>query len=231
MIDLLHAATSGAGVYSIPEAARYAKINQATLRNWFGGTKDHAALRETEIESPDFRAITFLEFVEAVAIRSLRVDYKVPLQTIRQAIKNAFDKYNVAHPFAHRDHRTALIGKEVHIFLPEDSKNPVQLTGRAVGQKSFRHCIEAYMKELEFDASGLARLYRAFNFKGQDIVMNPAVHFGEPIVQAHGHTAQTLYRAAVAEGSIERAASIYEVPIEAVEAAYRYCNHELGAAA
>ena len=231
MIDLLHAATSGIGVYSIPEAARYAKMNQATLRTWFGGVKNRPPLRETEIASSDFKAITFLEFIEAVAIRSLRVDYKVSLQTIRQAIKNASKKYEIEHPFAHRDHRTVLIGRDLHIFLAEDLKNPVQLTGKAIGQKSFRPCIEAYMKELDFDSTGLARLYRAYTFNGENIVMNPSVHFGEPIVQAHGYTAHTLYQAALAEGGIGRAANIYEVPEAAVEAAYRYFNQELGVAA
>jgi uncharacterized protein (DUF433 family) len=231
MIDLLHAATSGIGVYSIPEAAQYAKMKQATLRTWFYGTKQREALRGAEIESPDLKAITFLEFVEAVAIRSLRVDYQVPLQTIRQAINNASDKYGIRHPFAHRDHKTVLIGRDLYIFLPEDATNPVQISGKAVGQKSFRTCIEAYMKELDFDESGLARLYRAYSFGGEDIVMNPTIHFGEPIVKAHGYTAETLYRAAIAEGGIAQAARLYEVPENAVEAAYRYFNQELGTAA
>jgi uncharacterized protein (DUF433 family) len=61
--------------------------------------------------------------------------------------------------------------------------------------------------------------------------MNPSVHFGDPIVQSHGYTAQTLYQAALAEGGIARAASIYEVSEVAVEAAYRYFNQELGVAA
>lgn len=231
MIDLLHAVTTGTGVYSIPEAARYAKMSPATLRTWFGGVRNRTPLRESEINSPEFRAITFLEFVETIAIRSLRVDYKVSLHTIRQAIKNASERYRVEHPFAHRDHRTVLIGKDLHIFLAEDPENPVQLTGSQTGQKSFRPCIEAYMKELEFDEGGLARLYRAYTFNGEDIVMNPSVHFGEPILKTYGYTAQTLYKAALAEGGIDRAADIYEVPEAAVEAAYRYFNQELGVAA
>ncbi len=231
MIDLFHAATSGVGVYSLSEAARYAKMHEATLRNWFCEVSGRKALRQGEITAGDFKAITFLEFVEAVAIRSLRVDYRVSLQKIREAISNAEQKYGISHPFAHRDHRTVLVGSDLHIFLKEDQENPVQLTGKIVGQKSFRTCIEAYMKELDFDADGLAKLYRAYSFKQESVVMNPTAHFGEPIVRSCGYTAQTLYRAAIAEGGISRAANIYQVSEDAVEAAYRYFNQELGAAA
>ena len=43
MISLLEAAKD-AGVYSIPEAARYAKMHQNSLRNWFAGGRDRAPL-------------------------------------------------------------------------------------------------------------------------------------------------------------------------------------------
>ena len=37
--------------------------------------------------------------------------------------------------------------------------------------------------------------------------------------------------ATVTEGSIKKAAELYEVPVAAVEAAYRYWNQEIGNAA
>jgi uncharacterized protein (DUF433 family) len=61
--------------------------------------------------------------------------------------------------------------------------------------------------------------------------MNPKVYFGAPILLDSGVTAETLWRAAVAEGSYKRAAELYKVKPAAVEAAYRYYNGELGVAA
>jgi uncharacterized protein (DUF433 family) len=86
------------------------------------------------------------------------------------------------------------------------------------------------MHDLDFDQEGLATIYKAYRFGEQDIVLNPKIHFGEPILRASGYTARTLYRAAITEGSFERVASLYEVPKEAVETAYRYWNSELGLA-
>ena len=230
-MNLLNAATSGTGVYSFNEAARYAKMHPNTLRKWFGCEAARAPLRERVITSGEFKALTFLEFVEAVAIRSLRVNYGVSFHKIREALTNAQNQYQIKHPFAHQKHKTVLIGKDLHIFLGEDATNPVQLTGKLVGQKSFRPCIEGYMRDLDFDPEGLATLYRAYEFKGQQIVLNPRIHFGEPVLRENGYTAETLYRASIAENSLERAAELYEVSINAVEAAYRYCNTELGLAA
>jgi uncharacterized protein (DUF433 family) len=230
MISLLDAAKE-TGVYSIPEAARYAKMHKNSLRNWFAGGSDRTPLRATEIDSPDFKAITFLDLIEAVAIRSFRVDYNVSFQKIREAIKNAKEKYGIVHPFAHQRHKTVLVGNDLHIFLPEDANNPVQLTGKGIGQKSMKPCIETYMTDLEFDLQGMAKLYTAFRYKNQEVILTPTFHFGEPAIRENGYTAETLYRAALAEGSFEQVALLYEVSVNAVDAAYRYCSSELGLAA
>lgn len=231
MVNLLQAATTGIGVYTVAEAARYARMPVATLNAWFFGAQDRHPMQRAGIRDAETKAITFVDFVEALAIRSLRVDHQVSLQKIREAIRVAKERHGIEHPFARRDHRTVLIGHELHIYLKDDPKDPVGLTGRDSGQKSFTRCIEAYMKDLEFDAKGMARLYTAFTYQAHKIVLNPKLHFGEPVVVENGFTAETLWRAAVAEGGFERAAEIYEVSPGAVEAAYRYCNGELGMAA
>lgn len=231
MVTTLQAATQGLGVYSVAEAARYARMPTATLSRCFFGTNVTEPMSRSGITDDGVKRISFTDFVEALAIRSLRADYGVPLPKIKEAIRNARDHYRIEHPFARQDHRTVLIGKDLHIFLKEDAENPVGLTGRDFGQKSMKPCIEAYMKDLDYDADGLAVLYRAFTFGDQEIVLNPKVRFGAPIVTGVGYSAETLWRAAVTEGSIEKAAELYEVPVAAVEAAYRYWDQEIGNAA
>ncbi len=231
MVDLLHAATHGIGVYTVAEAARYARMPVGTLNAWFFGNSQRAPMRAAGIEDAETKAITFVDFVEALAIRALRADHGVSLQKVREAIRAAKDRYGIEFPFARRDHRTVLVGKDLHIFLADDPANPVGLTSRDAGQKSFTPCIEAYMQDLEFDAEGMAKLYTTFTYQNQQVVMDPKRQFGQPVVAENGITAETLWRAAVAEGGFERAAEVYEVSVEAVRAAYRYCNGELGLAA
>ena len=231
MVNILQAATEGIGVYTIAEAARYARMPAATLHAWFFGLGERPPMQRGGIQTEEFRAITFVDFVEALAIRSLRADRKISLQKIRAAIRNARDRYKVEHLFARSDHRTVLIGSDLHIFLKDDPKNPVGLTGRDLGQKSITVCLESYMEDLEYDAAGMARIYTALAYKNQKVILDPRIHFGEPVIAENGFTAQTLWQAAVAEGSIEKAAEIYEVSVAAVETAYRYFNRELGVAA
>ena len=57
------------------------------------------------------------------------------------------------------------------------------------------------MVDLDYDADGLAVLYRAFTFRDEEIVLNPKIRFGAPSVAG------------------------------SVEAAYRYWNQEIGNAA
>jgi len=231
MVNLLDAATSGIGIYSVRDAARYAKMHPNTLSDWFFGRSNRPPMRKSAIDSDQEKVISFLNFVEAVAVRSLRFDYDVPFPKIREAIEGAKRDYGIDHPFAHGDHRTVLIGKDLHIFVGKDKTNPVQLTGRHKRQKSFRHCLEGYIRDLEFGEDRLARIYNAAKYNNQKIVMNPKFYFGAPILLDSGITAETLWRAAVAEGSYERAAQLYKVTVPAVEAAYRYYNGELGVAA
>lgn len=231
MITFLDAATKGSGVYTAAEAARYAKIPIATLNAWFFGTQKRQPLRRGAIHDDGAKAVTFVEFVEALAIRALRIDHKISLQKIREAITTAKNEYGIDHPFAHKDHKTVLINQDLHIFLGSNEENPIGLTGKDRGQKSLKPCIEAYMMDLEFDENGLASIYTAYTHNNTHVVLNPARQFGQPVVAENGYSAETLWRAAVTEGGFERAADIYEVTPEAVEAAYRYCNSELGMAA
>lgn len=230
MVNLLNAAATGIGIYSVAEAARYARMHPRTLGDWFFGRANRPPMRRSAIDT-DEKVISFLNFVEALAVRSLRFDYGVSFQKIREAIDVAREEYAVEHPFAHGEHRTVLIGSDLHIFLGDDRDTPVQLTGKLKRQKSMRPCIEGYIQDLEFGDDKLARLYTASKYEEQKIVLNPKFYFGSPILLNSGVTAETLWRAAVAEGSYRRAAQLYKVPENAVEAAYRYFNGELGMAA
>jgi hypothetical protein len=95
----------------------------------------------------------------------------VSLQKIRQALVTANSEYKIEHLLARRDHRTVLIGRDIHIFLQDDPNSPVQLTGKHKGQKSFKECIEMYMQDFDFDAAGLAKIYTAFRFKDEEVIL------------------------------------------------------------
>lgn len=220
---------SVSGLYTVSEAALFARMPAVTLRNWLFGSKSQSSLRRSIIPKEEGRFLTFLEFVEALAIRTLRNSYNISLQRIRTAIDEAKETYNIPYPFANKAHKTVLIGGELHIFIGE-AQNPVQLTGKGRKQQSFKPCIEQFMRDLEFDENDIAKAYIAYRYpvpnegRTVNVSMNPRFCFGEPIVQGTGHRAETLWRAALAEGSEEKVAEYYEVDLASVVAACRYCE-------
>ncbi len=230
MISLLNAATEGLGVYSISEAARYAKMPTATIRSWFFPTSNRP-LRRGDIDATEEKALSFLDFVEALAVRSLRVDYGVSLGTIRKAITFAQEAYKTDHIFAREDHRTLIDSdRQLHIVFPGE-EGPVKMGGKGAGQMTLAACVEGYMSDLKFDQKRVARIYTAFRYRDQNVVMNPNFRFGEPIIEENGYPADVLWRGVISEGSFERAAELYDASVSSVQAAYRYCNGELGMAA
>jgi uncharacterized protein (DUF433 family) len=221
MISVLDSVAGGRGLYGLREAAFYARMPAATLRAWFATQKEAPRVISSCIEEESGKFIGFLDFVEALAIRSLRLDFNIPLQKIRKALTFAKEKCGKDYLFARKDHRVVWDGRELFIYLDSDG-NPTQATGRNLGQRSFHACIQQFLHDLEFDSDGVAKLYNADCFKDWQIVMEPNQYFGEPMVKGTGYTAESLYRAAVQEGGIEPAADVYEVDPAAVEAAYRY---------
>jgi len=224
------------GLYTIREAALYAKMPVSTLRYWTQGDRKHPPLRKPRVDREEGRFLTFLEFQEAVVVRYFREVHNAPLLKIREAIIRAREEYEVEYPFASRFHKTSLVGKDFHILL-RDEKNPIQITGRDGRQRSFREVIEPYMKNFRFDDADMPISYIAYRYPIKEtgelihINMNPSYCFGEPVVGSTGYRAQTLWRAAQVEGSEERAAECYDIDYDSVVAACKYCEEEIRIAA
>ena len=219
---------TASGLYTVAEAAVYARMHPVTLGTWLYGNTTHAPLRQAQISKEEGgKFLTFIEFVEALAIRNLRKNYGVSFQRIREAIVEAKNKYGVDYPFANKDHKTYRVGRDLHILL-KGEQHPIQLTGKEKGQESIRPCLEPFMHDLEWDARNTAAAYIAYRYPVQDrsiiIKMRPNLCFGAPIVEGTGYTAETLWKAALAEGSEQKVAEYYEVDCDSVVAACRYCE-------
>lgn len=166
------------------------------------------------------KTLNFLDFVQALAVRTMRNEYKIPLPKIREAISLAEKDYGQTHIFA-RPHKTVLFGKDILITL-DGLPGPLQLTGKNPHQITIRPVVEMYLRDLSYDENGLANLFTAFKYANQRVIIDPAVRFGEPYVPDCGYSAQTLRDAVISEGGVREAAKAFDVHEDAVEVAYRY---------
>jgi uncharacterized protein (DUF433 family) len=211
----------GLGIYTVAEAAMYAQISAAKLARWIIGTSVHRPAVESNIDqtkNPD-RWVTFLDFVQTMAIRDIRATRKIPLEKLRQTVEMSDRKFKLPYPFAMK-HTTWLFGDEIKLDIKK--YGIIEATGAHASQLNFRPVIERYLESLSYDAEGMASGYTPLEFKGFKIVLSPKINFGEPMVRPGRHSVATLVNALETEGSYIAAAKAYRVKPEAVEAAYKY---------
>jgi uncharacterized protein (DUF433 family) len=209
----------GVGLYTPAEAALYARIRTQLMNRWVFGDKAGDPVLRAEEEVSEEKIVSFIDFVQAMAVRSIRLEHKVPLRKIRQALTKAEKDYGLPYLFA-RQHMTFLFNGEIFVKRGEDEM--IEMSGKGAGRRAFKKIIELYMKDLIFDDKGLASAYSAFEWRGNKIVMNPHVRFGEPMVGSSGYSARALWDAYQAEGDAEAVVKAYGVKTEEVEAACRY---------
>lgn len=220
----------GIGLYTVEEAALYARVPTRTMSRWLYGDRRGAPVLSPQFPgSRDDRIVTFLDFVQSLHVRQIRTDTKckIPLDKIRRAIEVARDHYGVPYPLA-MDHTTFLYGDEIGIKLGEDQY--VEVTGKTAHHQMLGKIVKLYMKDLTFDRQGLADSFKAGTYCNFDILMRPAVRFGEPLLPSCGYTARTLWEATTTEGSFEAAADAYGITAAEVEAGYRHIESLASAA-
>lgn len=223
MVSIKDNLLTGSGIYTLTEAAMYARISPVTLQRWLYGNTMGQPVMHPQNEVPSEKFVTFVDFVQALAIHDIRAKHNVSLQKIRDAVNKAEEEYSVQYPFA-RKHTTYLFRGELFIHVEKDDSF-VQLSGKHTDQPVMTPIVELFLKDVGFNPTGVAFWYRAFAWKNLEVLMNPRKRFGEPIVVSCGYPAQVLSDACTAEGSFEAAADAYGVKPDEVEIAYRYFDH------
>lgn len=214
----------GNGMYTVAEAAWYCRVTTAMMTRWLFGTASGESVMVPQFGTEE-RLVSFLDLVQTLAVREIKIHHKVPLPKIREAIKYAEDKFKLYHPFA-RHHCTYLYDGTLLIRPDQAEDDFIEASGRQKGQRRFPF-VEMYLKSLDFTPDGLAYKYRIFasnHSKPVVVTMDPQVRFGEPLLPS-GYTALTIYEAIKTEGGVEQAAKAYGISVEEAEAAYQFADH------
>lgn len=223
----------GIGIYSTAEAALYARVSRQLMSRWVFGAASGKPVIERQLRDSSEKVITFVDFVQTLAVREVRNRWRVPLQRIRQGVDEARQRYGVDYPLACR-HKIFVFGDresrghgQIVIRRPDDDDpnvdQYVQLTGRERGNLLLGPVVEMFLEDLQFDpTTGLASQYSPMSDGNARIVLNPHRRFGEPIVDPGGYTAETLWDATNIEGGIEAAAEAFGVTVGEVRLANRY---------
>jgi uncharacterized protein (DUF433 family) len=218
----------GAGIYSIPEAARLTCIPVSNIRRWTqgyeyvrGGRRRHLPPIVKpqidpigEVEALSFRDLQELRFLQA--FRNLGVSW----HTLRLASLNAQTILGDDHPFSTGRFRSC--GNTIMMDAAKKAKDTA-LLDVARNQLAFRRVVEPYLKGLVFDKAKDSPV-RWFPTDTRLIVIDPVRRFGQPIVAREGVPTRVLAKAFRAEKSVAAVAKWYELPARSVRAAVAYEN-------
>ena len=227
----------GIGLYSVSEASILARVPTRQIRRWLYGYsfqyrgRTHVSAPILEPEPPeidDHQALSFLDLMELRFIRAFR-EAGVGLPTIREAARRACQLFDANHPFARQRFRTD--GRYIFADIAdvtEDRQQRVLLLNLTRNQYAFREVVEPSLyRSMEYSAEGDAALWFP-QFPRRSIVVDPRRSFGRPIVSKYAIPTDTLAAAVEAEGSAERAARLYEVPLSAVRSAVEFQQSLVG---
>jgi uncharacterized protein (DUF433 family) len=213
----------GVGVYAPNEAASFAGVRAQQIIRWIHGSGQGEPVVDAQFAGHR-EIITFLDMVQAMAVRELR-KAGCSLPKIRQAAQWVRKHYReIRYPFA-VEHRTYIVKptKQIVIVRPHDDPEKfVQVSGGHKGQLVHPQLLDQYLQQLVFGTDGLATRFVPLQEDGRRIVLDPKVRFGQPRVEPCGYMVETLVRAAQAERSVDAAAWWYKIDKADVGIAVRY---------
>lgn len=85
------------------------------------------------------------------------------------------------------------------------------------GQRVFNDVVDSYLRRLEFDDDGYARLIRLPGYEVADVIVDPARGFGQPIFARGGARIEDALSMFRAGEDLVTVAAEYRVPREQLE--------------
>ena len=210
--------------FNRPGLPRARRVSRSTVARWLRGYShgEDGSHHSSPLWKPDYEndgdqiELSFRDLIELRFVKTFR-DLGIGLPTIRDCYRRAVDEVQDDRPFSTQRFRTD--GKTIFLDITEKAHD-----GRMIDlkrrQQVFRTIIEPSLRDLEFDASTVARWY-PLGVKQRSVLVDPSRAFGRPIVQ-HGVPTEILAEATKVEGSVEAVASLYQVPKAEVRYAIKF---------
>lgn len=213
------------GSYTATEAARLLGTSALNIRRWMLGY-EHGPKEDRSSSPPLWRSqlamiedqleIGFRDLIELRFVKAF-TDLGVGLLAVRNCLTYARECIQDDRPFSTQRFRTD--GRTIFMESTVDAEEP-QLLDLKKRQFVFQTVFEQSFKDLDIEHDAVVR-WRPYKGKAS-LVIDPARAFGQPIAAISGVPTIVLADAVKAEGSVERAARLYEVSPSVVRDAVRF---------
>jgi uncharacterized protein (DUF433 family)/DNA-binding transcriptional MerR regulator len=200
-------------------------IARSTVARWLYGYKK-GTTQADPLWEPDYPVIdedytlevSFRDLIELRFVKTFR-DMGLSLQTIRKCFDLAVEAVHDPRPFSTRRFRTD--GETIFLEITDDVDEG-KLLDLKRRQNAFHRIVEPSLHDLEFDADDVLARWFPLGTERKSVVVDPTRSFGRPVTGEGGVPTETLWLAAKAEGSAERVAKLYELPVAAVRDAIAF---------
>lgn len=224
----------GAGIYTLPMAAKLAQTSPAKMRGWVSGFQNsgRGPLLPSDFERSAGRiAISFTNLVEALFVKSF-CDFGNTIQGIRfmyNEAKNLLGDHPFAREFIFKTDGKTLYVKMLEKFGEDEAKEKLYNLRRR--NWAMEEILGPSLHDALVYKDGIAHVLYPRKADFPNVVINPMYAFGNPVIGENGIPTSTLRDAVRAEGgNYETVAEWYEVAPHEVREATRFEEHLAAAA-
>jgi uncharacterized protein (DUF433 family) len=212
--------------YSVPEAAHYLRMSDATLKSWVSGRLYPVTGGQRQWEGlinrpdKDDPRLSFSNLIEAHVLLALRKQYRVKVREIRTALEFTSKKCGIERVLLSRQLR-AMKG---NLFLQELDK--LTNIGKG-GQVAMPEILGAYLQRIDWDFTGFpVRMFPLTRDQHLDspkiLTIDPKIAFGRPVILRNAIKTSAIAERFQAGESIADLAEDYDLKVFEVEEAIRY---------
>lgn len=210
-----------AGFFTVAEAARLLRMgNSARIKAWLGGWSRSAS---GPVIDRDFAGsdVSFLDLMELRFVDHFRRQ-GVTMPTIRRAAAQLRLEWSVKHPFAYPNSAKYLTDRRRIFAQAAEAEGDTRTWDLASNQYEMWTAIENIVaKYVAFDpVSEIAQSWRPLGSDFPNVVVDPRLAFGRPVIGRRPTPTGALFQQWKAEGGqVDRVASWFRVePAEVTEA-------------
>ena len=151
-------------------------------------------------------------------------DKNISLQSLRKAAENARKELKLDHPFATSDVKFMTDRKEIFLHTAREEGDAFLLNLMTNQIEIYEALEQALAKDLTFDPrSGLALSWRPLPDDFPNVVVDPLIAYGQPVIEPSHVPTATLYGMWKAENrNLQAVAEWFEISIDRAQEAINF---------
>jgi uncharacterized protein (DUF433 family) len=203
-------------IFTLRETAAYLDVPKSTVHWWAAQPQGKTPLITRFPREGRQATVPFIGFAEAYVLASFR-KAGVPLQRIRPAVEVLSKEIGVAHALA--SDRLYTDGAEVlyDYATKRGEDDLLDLVVVRTKQHQFSDLVKGYLKRIRYAGDGWASSVRLPTYRQAEVVVNPKIAFGLPLVVNGGARVEDLVDRFQAGDSVAEIAKDFDVPAGEVE--------------